>query len=284
MKILVLGSTGMLGTYISQFCIHTNHTLEYPQGRKDGRIDYLKPSQVIEEISRIQPGVVINCVAITSFDHCEQFPQEAEQVNSITPSDISNYCGENGIYFIHISTDHFYENDKNLAHTEDHPVKAINHYARTKLVAENNVLKNHNALVLRTSIIGRNKKGSSFLDWLINSMENNKKIDLFKDAYTSFIHCNEFVNLIFEILEYKPTGLFNLASKEVFSKADYAIALAKYLKLNMEYNLKTVDTLSVKRANSCGLNSNNISSLLNINLPTMMDTVKSTADELLKKT
>ena len=283
MKILILGSTGMLGTYLCDSSIHTDYLLDFPFGKRDGRVDYLKPTEVILEISRIEPDVVINCVAITSFDYCENFPKEAEQVNSLTPGLISNFCFERDIYFIHVSTDHFYVNDKNLSHPEDHPVEAINHYAKTKYDAEKYVLDNRDALVLRTSIIGRNSRKSSFLDWLLDAMENNKNIDLFEDAYTSFIHCSELSSLIFQLIEYRPSGLFNLASNDVFSKADFAIALARQLKFDLQYKLKSVDSLMVKRANSCGLDSSNISALLNINLPTMADTVHATANEFIKK-
>ena len=75
-----------------------------------------------------------------------------------------------------------------------------------------------------------------------------------------------------------------LASQEVFSKADFAIALAKELNIFLDYELKSIEVLNVKRANSCGLDSDKISSLLNIQLPSMNDTVKVSAGEYMKKT
>ena len=68
-----------------------------------------------------------------------------------------------------------------------------------------------------------------------------------------------------------------------FSKADCAIALAKQLNFDLDYELKSVDTLNVKRANSCGLNSSKISSLIKIQLPSMINTVRISADECIKK-
>ena len=282
MKILILGSTGMLGTCISKYGSQTDHTILLPSMINGNHPNYLNPEDVLAEIDRIKPDGVINCAAITSFERCENFPQEASQVNTLTPYDISNFCSERAFYFLHISTDHYYIDAADFAHSENDPVSILNHYAQTKYDAESKILENPNALVLRTSIIGRNKNGSSFLDWLINAMLDNQTVDLFDDAYTSFIHCNELAAIIFEFINARPAGLYNLASSEVFSKADFAIALAKRLNFDLKYTLKSVEQLSVKRANSCGLDSSKISSLCNISLPSMLNSVESTAVEWAK--
>ena len=283
MKILILGASGMLGSYLYGSIYFNSYDLYSLNDKKAKRIDFLQPEDVLKEIDELKPDAIINCVAITSFDFCEKFSKKADQINAVTPGVISEFCYKMGIYFIHISTDHYYSGDKNYAHNETDPINILNNYAKTKFDAENYVLTNPDALVLRTSIVGRNKKQSSFLDWLIYSINNNKKISLFDDAYSSFIHCEEFSKLIASILESKPSGLFNLASKDVFSKADFAIALANQLKLEINYSFASVDTLNVNRANSCGLDSRRISSLLGLNLPSMMDTVLVSADEFMKK-
>lgn len=283
MKVLILGASGMLGSYLSDLCPKEDYFLCNSSYQNKHRADFLKPNTVINKIDDINPDVVINCVAVTSFEVCEHSPVDAEQINSLTPGIISRHCHKRGIYFVHISTDHFYNNDLDYAHKEDDPIKIFNSYAKTKHDAENYILDNPEALVLRTSIIGRNKKGTSFLDWIINSIHKKEKVSLFNDAYTSFIHCKELCNLIYKLIKLKPFGLYNLASKEVFSKAEFSIALAKELNIDFDYELKSVKILNVKRANSCGLNSNKISSFIDIPLPSMIDTVKISAHEYRKK-
>ena len=283
MKVLILGSTGMLGSYLSDLCPIEDYVLCVSSSKNESRPDFLEPKEVLKKIDAFNPDVVINCAAITSFEVCEQLPSDAKQINALTPGIISKHCYKKKIYFIHISTDQFYSDDRDYAHKEDDPIQIFNNYAKTKHAAEKLILDNPKALVLRTSIIGQNRRGTSFLDWIINAIHDQETVSLFDDAYTSFIHCKELSGLIYKLIKFQPFGLYNLASREVFSKADFAIALANELNINLDYELQSVEILEVKRANSCGLNSHKISSLINVKLPLMIDTVKVSADEYRKK-
>ncbi len=193
-KLLLLGSSGMLGTYISQGITKKEFEITAAARSKNNKVDFKNPDQIINFIDDMKPDVVLNAAAIISLDYCEQNPQEAELVNTITPGYISEYCNRNNIHFVHISTDHFFHNDGNTIHQEDDQVMLLNEYAKTKYAAEKLILKNQSSLVLRTSIIGRTLRKRSFLDWVINHFTSNHQIELFDDSFSSFLHCSQFIS------------------------------------------------------------------------------------------
>ena len=146
-KILLLGSSGMLGSYISRN-LEIDGVELIPASRESiDDFDFNKPDKVITFIKSVKPAIIINAVACISLDFCEKNPALSRQVNSITPSIISQYCQNNKIYFIHISTDHFFSDNKDKKHSEDSMVSIVNQYAASKFEAENRILENRKLLI-----------------------------------------------------------------------------------------------------------------------------------------
>jgi dTDP-4-dehydrorhamnose reductase len=279
-KILLLGSSGMLGSYISRN-LEIDGVELIPASRESiDDFDFNKPDKVITFIKSVKPAIIINAVACISLDFCEKNPALSRQVNSITPSIISQYCQNNKIYFIHISTDHFFSDNKDKKHSEDSMVSIVNQYAASKFEAENRILENKEALILRTSIIGRTSKKKSFLDWAINQIESRQNINLFDDSYSSFMHCKQFVSLLKILILKQASGLYNVASSDVFSKADCVIKLASLMNIKITYQLTSVNNLKIKRANSCGLDTKKIINEYKIVCPSFDEVVNCSFNEL----
>jgi dTDP-4-dehydrorhamnose reductase len=279
-KILLLGSSGMLGSYISKY-LEIDGAELIPASRESiDDFDFNKPDKVITFIKSVKPAIIINAVACISLDFCEKNPEISHQINAITPGIISEHCKQNGIYFLHISTDHFFSDDDDKKHPEDFPVSITNQYAASKYRAEKIILTNDLALVLRTSIIGRTIKNQSFLDWAINQINSQQTITLFNDAFSSFIHCNQFVSILKILIMKKASGLYNVASSDVFTKADFVIKLADLMNVKINYKLVSVNSSEIKRANSCGLDTNKISSELGIKCPSFDEVLNTSFAEI----
>jgi dTDP-4-dehydrorhamnose reductase len=159
-------------------------------------------------------------------------------------------------------------------------VSIVNQYAASKFEAENRILENKEALILRTSIIGRTSKKKSFLDWAINQIESRQNINLFDDSYSSFMHCKQFVSLLKILILKQASGLYNVASSDVFSKADFVIKLASLMNIKITYQLTSVNNLKIKRANSCGLDTKKIINEYKIVCPSFDEVVNCSFNEL----
>lgn len=270
MKVLLIGSTGMLGQSLLKKLQSNNLTvITSSRNNSDYDIDFLIDSDKIKDIiMKEKPEIIINAAALVNLKYCESHPGEAYKINSRLPALIAEACMKTKSYFVQISTDHYYSSDKNMVHDEDHEVNLLNEYARTKFAGEAFTLTNKNSLVVRTNIVGfRNKVESpTFVEWIINSLESNKEIIGFDDFYTSSIDVQTFSDILLELIENRANGLFNLASADTISKYEFIYSLA--LLLGKEQNvikghMNLVE--GIPRANSLGLDTSKLSYLLRKN-------------------
>jgi len=282
--ILVIGSTGMLGqALVREIKKRGVGVTGIARSGADFSCDIKNDQTLKEIISLVKPQIIINTAAIVNLPKCEEKPDYAYLINARPASILAEISFKMGIYFIQISTDHYYTSDRNIKHTEEHPIRLINEYARTKYAAERFALTCPNALVVRTNIIGfRHKMDTpTFLEWAILSIENNSPITLFDDYFTSSINVSQFSCALLDIIEKRSNGIINLASRDVFSKKNLIFALAEKLGYSLT-NAKTGSVFeegNLLRAESLGLEVEKAESILGYNLPTLSEVIESIAQE-----
>ena len=176
----------------------------------------------------------------------------------------------------HISTDHFYDYGADYAHDEDDKVVILNEYARQKYASEKIALQDKNSLVVRTSIIGyKYSKKLTFIEWILSTIKKKKEITGFKDAYTSSIDVDSFVDILLLSLEKEIIGTYNIGSSEVYSKYDLIEKIINTLNLpNIKLEASSVSELETPRASCCGLNVKKIEEVLDIKMPSLTNIIK----------
>lgn len=234
-------------------------------------------------ISSVQPQIIINTAAIVNLSKCEERPDYAYLVNARPAAIMADLSLKTGIYYIQISTDHYFTGDRDIKHTEEHPIRLINEYGRTKYAAERFALTCPDALVVRTNIVGfRNKQETpTFVEWVIQSLENNSPITLFDDYFTSSIHVTQFSSALLDIIEKRSNGILNLASGDVFSKKSFIYALAKKLGYSLS-NAKigsVFESGDLIRAESLGLDVGLAEKILGYKLFTLEEVIVSIVNE-----
>lgn len=267
MKYLIIGANGMLGKMLVHVLKEKNQeVVTAARTKADLQVDLLEDvEQLVTFIHKEQPDVVINTAAIISLLKCENNPEQAYLINSRIPALLAGVCDKLSIYFIQISTDHYYIGDIDKVHNEDDRVQLLNEYARTKYIGE--VLTNlyKKTLIIRTNIVGfSGKKGNpTFVEWILNSLKDNKKIHAFTDFYTSSIDVEHFSEILYELILKQVTGIVNIATTDVVSKYNFISEIAERLgKKHLVYE-DTLQNLKqeVKRADSLGLD---IQKLINL--------------------
>jgi len=208
LKIAIIGGTGLLGSNLLK--LYSSYDVKSFSREQSYNVDKFK-NYVIDfryledELNKFFldwiPDIIINTVAIVNLQQCEDDYEYAKTINCEIAGNLSKIAKKYNSYFIHISTDHYY-NDINKKYNENDNIILLNNYAKTKHEAELKVLKNNkNSLVVRTNIIGfRNRTAKSFFEWLLDSLEQQLSINLYTNFYTSPINVKKLGNILIELV------------------------------------------------------------------------------------
>ena len=188
-----------------------------------------------------EPGLVVNCAAISQPRACEEDPDLAMAVNVPTRlvEDYLHGRFEGRPALAHLSTDHVYRGRRALV-TEDErsEVGPVNAYGRTKLEAETFVSSSYaNHAIFRSSIIygGSKDVGRTlfvqFLDQALGA--EGAEFGAFRNEFRSPVYVRDIVTLCATLADRVARGegiappaegprVFNLGGPERLSRADMA--------------------------------------------------------------
>lgn len=153
MKILILGSTGMLGSMVLDFLSTKDLEITAPS-RKD-----------LDRVCFDEYDYIVNCIGIIKQKFDE--PKEVVLVNSLFPYIISEKAPKASI--IQIATDCVYSGKKGQ-YTENDEHDPLDIYGKTKSLGE---VKAKNFYNIRTSIIGPDRRSKvSLLEWFLSQKKN----------------------------------------------------------------------------------------------------------------
>ena len=283
MRVLVVGSTGLLGQSVTRCCKGKGmEVVGVARSSADYSIDITDIDKLSTVVTELRPDIVINCAAIVNLAECESDPVKAYLVNARPASILSELSFELGYKNVFVSTDHYYPEGGNTKHTEDDPVRLVNEYARTKYVGEAYTLHSPDSLVLRTNIVGfRNKKDSpTFIEWVIGSLVNREQMQLFDDVFTSSIHVDDFAHGMYELVNSNASGIINLASSKVASKYDFVKAMADRMDIELDWvQVGSGKQLNPVRATSLGLSVEKAEKILGFDLPGLEQTASKLVED-----
>lgn len=263
-KYLIIGSNGLLGNEFKKI-LNKSTYMTLARTKSDYNIDLTKFKKLDFFFKNYQFQNVINCAGVTNLSFCEKNFEKCKKINSTFLKYLTLFSTKYNFKLIHISTDHFFKNKKFKLNKENSKLSPINKYALSKIIAEKYVKKNKKNLIIRTNFTGFkfNDLSSTFIGWLLNNLNNKKKINLFDDMFTSTLDVNTCALVVKKLIERKATGIYNIGTKNAVSKKNFAILFAN--KINKKINYKKISTqqLSIKRGMYLGLDTSKTEKKIN---------------------
>jgi len=231
-KILVTGSSGLLGSYLVQN-IQSKDIKIFPFKRKANQ-DFSSKIFCEKYLSEHNFYAIINLSAITNVDKCEKNKKLAKKVNYLIVKNICHSIKKLNLktHLIQLSTDQFY--NKYSINFEKQKT-FTNYYTETKLMSENEC-KKINSTILRTNFAGRSRSKNriSFSDWIYKTLKEKKNIYLADDILFNPVSLKTLTSIIKLILKKKIKGLYNIGSKKGYSKYEFGIKFSKKLCLDVK--------------------------------------------------
>ena len=188
-NILITGASGMLGAYLvndfkDQFNIYaTGNSFFKEQHTQYMKFD-LKSDCYQELIEWANPDIIIHCGALTNGNICEENPNDAFKINGVS---VENFlkATNNEVKIIYISTEAVFPSSIHFAKELD-CVCPENVYGKSKELGEFFLKKSigRSYTIIRTTIVGLNlnTNKTGFVEWIINTAKEHKKLELFTDV------------------------------------------------------------------------------------------------------
>ena len=186
MRVLVLGSTGMLGNAMFRVLSETPNLVVFGTARAEASLHYFSENlsgkiitgvdveshdSLVRAFAVAQPHVVVNCVGLVKQLADANDPLQAIPINTLLPHRLAALCGATSARLVHISTDCVFSGAKGGYLETDFP-DAGDLYGRSKLLGE---VDYPHAVTLRTSIIGHELSGNrSLVNWFLSQQGSVK--------------------------------------------------------------------------------------------------------------
>jgi dTDP-4-dehydrorhamnose reductase len=233
MKIFVLGSTGMLGRYVSSYLGKKYKVINLSRQDVDVADVTEYDLKLAFRLHDFNDGdVVINCIGAIKPTVDLLGDLNALKINSIFPRVLANVVNSLNGKLIHPTTDCVYTGQKgNYTEQDKHDITDV--YGRTKSLGEPN-----NCTVIRTSIIGEEvNQGRSLVEWI--KSQNDKTVFGFTNHIWNGVTCLQFAKICDNIII---NNSFWIGVKHVFSnhvtKYELLQLVIKHYNLNIEVTAK----------------------------------------------
>ena len=214
-KIVVLGSNGQLGSDLMQVLAYGHELI----ASTHANLDAASANVTAQLEPYASADYIINCIATTNVDGCEDNPQAAFVINSGFVVQLSQFCQVHAITLIHLSTDYVFDGSNQLPYSENDQPKPLNVYGLSKYAGEIAV-RNYAAkyFILRVSslfgVAGASGKGGNFVTTMLRLANEKDSWTVIDDQLTCPTHTLDIARAIKALIEQNVTeyGIYNCVS------------------------------------------------------------------------
>ena len=245
MKVLILGSTGMLGhqvvNYFLKFDDYDVIDVAFRSKLREKTIisDVTDKTTFEKVIIELSPDFIVNCIGV--LIHGSSNVENAIYLNAYLPHQLKKISKNIGAKLIHISTDCVFSGDKGgYIETDTRDGKGI--YSQTKKLGE---IEDDTNLTLRTSIIGPELKdnGEGLFHWFMNQQG---EISGFTKTMWSGVTTIELAKTVKWSIDNSITGLYHVTNNSSINKCELLKLFQKYTKKDID--IKSVDGKNVDKS------------------------------------
>lgn len=223
MKVLVVGSSGMLGTDVVSGFESRGWEVAAPS---ETELDLTRPESIREVVSgQSAKGAewCVNCAAYTAVDKAEEEFELAHAVNAAGPGYLAATCEHEMIRLLHLSTDYVFDGKSRTPYLESSSANPLGIYAKTKLEGEIAVLDAQPAAVIARTAWLYGPKGQSFPRSMIRAWLAGKELKVVIDQIGSPTYTSDLARTIADMIEKNaPAGIYHTVGPDIMNRNELA--------------------------------------------------------------
>ena len=244
-KVLITGGSGMLASDLNSILSNNPNIKILCPDRKT--LDITDRKKVEEVFSMFKPDYTIHTAALTNVDFCEDYFNEAYNINALGTENIALYSEKMGSKLVYISSCGLFGDDiKEYKETDSVVLKTK--YSVSKYEGELKVRNNcPRHFIVRPGWLfgGSIKHRKNFVYARYKEAQNNPQIKSAGDKFGCPTLTNHLAKKITELLETDLYGLYHVSNRGYCSRFDYVKKIIQAFGLRNE--VIEVDSSSFKR-------------------------------------
>ncbi len=236
MKILIIGSEGMLGHDLVEILSKEN---EIATTTID-TLDITDITKTTEALKKINPDVVVHAAAFTDVDGSESKPDLAYKVNALGTRNVAVACKEADSALLYLSTDYVFDGLKSKSYREYDNTNPLSVYGKTKYLGEvyiRDILDKF--YITRTSWL-YGFHGPNFVTSMIDLATTNDTISVVNDQIGSPTYTVDLSTAISKLIKKPAYGIYHITNSDHCSWYEYAREIFEIAEIDVE--VKPVST------------------------------------------
>lgn len=227
-KLIIVGGSGLLGGHLIQqaknefevVATFKDHPFEM-EGCRSLYLDITDYDKIESTIMKESPDLIILTAAQRNLDYCERNKREVNRINVDGARNMAMASKKIGAKLIYLSTDMVFDGTKERYHEND-ATNPINHYGKTKLEGEREVVKAlDDFAIARVSVLydwNLFEHTFNFVTWVYEGLKEGKPLKLFSDQYRNVTYIKNTCEALLSICKKDEKGIFHVVGKNCVSR------------------------------------------------------------------
>ncbi|MFA5186400.1 MAG: NAD(P)-dependent oxidoreductase [Patescibacteria group bacterium] len=234
MKILIIGSSGLLGTALTMKCAERGIPFV---GTTHEDLEITHREELESWVSTSGCDTVINTAAMVGINQCEHYPVTAFKVNTVAPANLAHICRRQGITLVQISTHTVFDGRSSDPYTEFSVPNPLNIYGASKYAAEclvRNICPRHYIVRLPTLFGPRRNSRPGFSDKVLQWIAEGKALRIADDKIDSPSYTLDVADALLLALRTGGRGNYHIANAGAVSFYDFVLEIVRILGARVE--------------------------------------------------